>query len=535
MQKRFTRLINRLNALGKPISNEIATNKVLRSLNREWQPKVTVIKEANNLLKLDITTLFGKLEEHEQELICLDKHEKKIKKDKEVEKKSIVLVASGSKSSTKEHDENGTNCAQLKKDKSKGQYKKSSKPRRAYIAWENDSESSSERDEAVNFCLMDHHHKKKNVSHFKYEPIVDMSYSELQTAFENLYGEAINAFKRLTSNKRIFSYLEAKVLETEKLMEALKEIMLDASKVDVEEDKSSWFNCETCHIWQKEVITLKSKLNKALEQKVTFVINPSKFKRSLNVSYKKYNFVVECLGFIEIMWFLYSGYLRNMTSDISLFIYFTPKKKGFMTYGEKNKRATLGKDSVGNPSSTTIYDVILVEALKHNLLSISQLCDKGVPSEDILKDTEKEIDQPETVKLEEGEDDNSEKKKDESTTKVDDLPLALRSSKDHPNDNILEDITKGVITCSKLSNFNHHFAFVSQVEPKNAKDALIYEHWLMAMQDDLNWLKRNDVWDLVPPLQDHQIIGTRWVFRNKLDENGVITRNMSQLVAQGYN
>lgn len=56
MQKRFIHLINCLNALGKSISNELATNKVLRCLSREWQPKVTTIKEvfargfrANNL------------------------------------------------------------------------------------------------------------------------------------------------------------------------------------------------------------------------------------------------------------------------------------------------------------------------------------------------------------------------------------------------------------------------------------------------------------------------------------------------------
>lgn len=143
------------------------------------------------------------------------------------------------------------NCPLLKKNKGKGQCKKSIKPIRAYIAWENDSESSSEgssseSDEATIFFLMAYHHKKKNVSHSKYEPIDEMSYSELQIAFENLYGEAIDAFKRLTSNKRIFSYLEAKVLE----MESLKQTMLDASKFDVEEEKSYWFGCETCHVWK---------------------------------------------------------------------------------------------------------------------------------------------------------------------------------------------------------------------------------------------------------------------------------------------
>lgn len=101
-----------MNALGKPVSNDIATNKKFRCLTREWKPNVTAIKEANDLLTFDTTILFGKLEEHEQELISLEKHKKKVKKEKnkekEVEKKSIALVDFSSKSSTKDHDESGS-------------------------------------------------------------------------------------------------------------------------------------------------------------------------------------------------------------------------------------------------------------------------------------------------------------------------------------------------------------------------------------------------------------------------------------------
>lgn len=103
------------------------------------------------------------------------------------------------------------------------------------------------------------------------------------------------------------------------------------------------------------------------------------------------------------------------------------------------------------------------------------------------------------MKLEDEEDGNFEKEKDETSTKMDDLPLTWRSSKDHPNNNILGYITKGVTKGFKLSNCCYHFAFVSQFDPKNKKDALIDEHWLMAMQDGLNQFKRNDMWDLVPP------------------------------------
>ncbi|GKA50186.1 retrovirus-related pol polyprotein from transposon TNT 1-94 [Tanacetum coccineum] len=55
------------------------------------------------------------------------------------------------------------------------------------------------------------------------------------------------------------------------------------------------------------------------------------------------------------------------------------------------------------------------------------------------------------------------------------------------------------------------------------------------MQEELNQFVPNDVWDLVPLAMSQSIIGTRWVFRNKLDENGIVSRNKARLVAQGYN
>ena len=55
------------------------------------------------------------------------------------------------------------------------------------------------------------------------------------------------------------------------------------------------------------------------------------------------------------------------------------------------------------------------------------------------------------------------------------------------------------------------------------------------MQSELNEFERNKVWDLVERPLDRTIIGTRWVFRNKLSEDGEIIRNKARLVAQGYN
>ena len=54
------------------------------------------------------------------------------------------------------------------------------------------------------------------------------------------------------------------------------------------------------------------------------------------------------------------------------------------------------------------------------------------------------------------------------------------------------------------------------------------------MQEELNQFERSKVWTLVPRPNYHSIIGTKWVFRNKLDESRIIVRNKARLVAQGY-
>ena len=78
-------------------------------------------------------------------------------------------------------------------------------------------------------------------------------------------------------------------------------------------------------------------------------------------------------------------------------------------------------------------------------------------------------------------------------------------------------------------------AFVSIIEPKNLKEAIKDDHWIVAMQEELNQFERNDVWELVEKPSNYPIIGTKWVFRNKLDENGIVIGNKARLVAKGYN
>ena len=71
------------------------------------------------------------------------------------------------------------------------------------------------------------------------------------------------------------------------------------------------------------------------------------------------------------------------------------------------------------------------------------------------------------------------------------------------------------------------------MEPKNIKEALLDEFWINAMQEELSQFRRNEVWNLVPRPEGTNIIGTKWVFKNKSDESGMVTRNKARLLAQG--
>jgi len=68
-------------------------------------------------------------------------------------------------------------------------------------------------------------------------------------------------------------------------------------------------------------------------------------------------------------------------------------------------------------------------------------------------------------------------------------------------------------------------AFFSQIEPKSISEVLKDENWVAAMHEELNQFIRNDVWTLIPKTDQLNIIGTKWVFRNKMNESRVITRN----------
>ena len=72
-----------------------------------------------------------------------------------------------------------------------------------------------------------------------------------------------------------------------------------------------------------------------------------------------------------------SGCSRHMSGKSSLFFELSQQEGGTITLGDKKKCNIIGIGKVGTSSQNSISDVYLVDGLKFNLLSVSQLCDKG--------------------------------------------------------------------------------------------------------------------------------------------------------------
>ena len=86
-----------------------------------------------------------------------------------------------------------------------------------------------------------------------------------------------------------------------------------------------------------------------------------------------------------------------------------------------------------------------------------------------------------------------------------------------------------------MANFCEHYSFISSIDPMKVEEALHDPDWVNAMHEELHNFERNQVWTLVEkPDEKHNVIGTKWVFRNKKDEDGQVVCNKAPLVAQGY-
>ena len=104
-------------------------------------------------------------------------------------------------------------------------------------------------------------------------------------------------------------------------------------------------------------------------------------------------------------------------------------------------------------------------------------------------------------------------------------------------------ITRGKAGISKSKQYNYIcqvpsspllFSLLATKEPKGFKSAAKSPGWLAAMDEEIQALKLNQTWELVPRPAATNVVGSKWVFRTKYHLDGTIDRLKARLVAKGY-
>ncbi|GKA13315.1 retrovirus-related pol polyprotein from transposon TNT 1-94 [Tanacetum coccineum] len=216
------------------------------------------------------------------------------------------------------------------------------------------------------------------------------------------------------------------------------------------------------------------------------------------------------------IWYLDSGCSRHMTG-VKIYLHkYVEQPRPKVVFGDDSPCITEGYGSI-KCNGIVFTKVALVNGLKYNLISISQLCDAKATGnlnwlwyKRLAHLNFKTINQLAKQNLVIG------------------LP-SLVYSKDKP-----------CSSCEKEQGMTHYepwltysvpafkahesifVDFLSKEEPKKVSEALKHLRWVDAMQDELNQFAKNKVWRLVLAPYGKTIISSRWVFRNKRDETGMV-------------
>ncbi|KAL0556159.1 hypothetical protein IC582_004669 [Cucumis melo] len=110
--------------------------------------------------------------------------------------------------------------------------------------------------------------------------------------------------------------------------------------------------------------------------------------------------------------------------------------------------------------------------------------------------------------------------------------------KNHLSSSIIGNLSAGITTRRKekvdYTKMIANLCYVSAIEPTSVENALNDEYGINVMQEELLQFKCNNVLTFVHKPDGANIIGTKWIFKNKTDESESVIWNKARLVAQGY-
>ncbi|GJY59329.1 retrovirus-related pol polyprotein from transposon TNT 1-94 [Tanacetum coccineum] len=549
---RFNTIITSLKSLDEGYSSKNYVRKFLRALHPKWRAKVTTIEESKDLTSLSLDKLIGNLKVHEM-IIKKDFETVKAK----VERKSLALKAKKEYSdeecstSESEDEEYAMTVRDFKKFfKRRGRFVRQPQNDKKTFQRSHDdkngswSDSGEEDDEKI--CL--------GVDLEPDEWIKDNRCSKHMTGNQKLFS----SYKAYSGGNVIFgSNLRGNII-------GKGTISNDSLKIDnVEHVDNLRFNllsleqiCDNkCRVTFSEhdsEITKDGKvIGRGIRKKGLYVMklgNKPKDQICLETVDENYTLWHRRLGHVNmrLIQSLASKELVRNLPKLMFDQHFCDackiRKQVHASHKAKNivsmtKCLELLHMDLFGPSAVRSYrenryTLVIVDDYSRKIEeSLNVTFDETPPPFKTSPLADDDLDEEEVIKV-------IEKKKlendiEDESLEIDEI-VNIKESRNHLLENVIGNLNQRTLR-SQAQNQSNFFCFISTIEPKNVNEALTDDSWIVAMQEELNQFIANDVWKLVPQPRNMTIIGTKWVFRNKLDENGIVSRNKARLVAQGYN
>ncbi|GJY99081.1 retrovirus-related pol polyprotein from transposon TNT 1-94 [Tanacetum coccineum] len=528
---RFNTIITSLKALDEGYSSKNYVRKFLRALHPKWRAKVTAIEESKDLTSLSLDELIGNLKVHEM----IIKKDSEIVKAK-VERKSIALKAKKESSdeecstSGSEDEEYAMAVRDFKKFfKRRGRFVR--QPRNDKKAFQRSRDDKNGKGDRKCFRCGDPNHligecpklpKDKNQRAFVRgswsdsgeeddEKVKDETCLVAHASSEICLGVDLEpdewikdnrCSKHMTGNRKVFSSYKAYNGGSVIFGSNLRGNIIGKGQICDNKCRVTFSEHDSEITKDGKVIASRTQSNGVVERKNRTLQEMS--RTMLNEQSLPQKFWCNALDT--------STYILNRIII----------------------RAILGKTPYkllrGYSQNSKAY-IILNKHTRKVKESLNVTFDETPPPSKTSPLVDDDLDEEEAIKVTEKK--NLENDIVDETLEIDEI-VNIKESRNHPLENVIGNLNQRTIR-SQAQNQSNFFCFISTIEPKNVNEALGDESWIVAMQEELNQFVANDVWELVPQPRNMTIIGTKWVFRNKLDENGIVSRNKARLVAQGYN
>jgi len=217
-------------------------------------------------------------------------------------------------------------------------------------------------------------------------------------------------------------------------------------------------------------------------------------------------------------------------SDEGIFLGYAPNKKAYRCFNFRLHKVV--------ESADVKVDELKTQKVEHQ----KSTSDSESEEEEESSSTQNKEESPSIQNKEEGNEileedmdleEDEEEDQEEGLFKWNTKTPSRRVQKNHPEEQIIGDASDGVLTRRQLT-YQTETAYLSHIEPTSVKEAFKDENWVKAMNEELHQIEKNETWDLVPRQKTKNIIGTKLVFKNKMNEDGQVIRNKARLVCKGY-